>query len=300
MPVNLAQALRLPFLTGSLMPVFIVAAWAWGQGHGSWTLLGLTLLGVGVVHLGGNVINDFYDARGSDPLNRMVTPFSGGSRVIQDGSLSPGRVLILALVLFAAGLAIGLILAGMGRPWALAVGGAGLFGAWAYSSPPLSLMTRSLGEVVLFLVFGPVLTWGTGYVMMGEFNWQSFVLGLPTGWVITAVLWINQFPDYAADRAAGKRNLVVRLGTARARPVYAGLMLAPYPTLLVMVHLLGFTPWLHLGWISLPLAWRAVTAAWPHHDKHTEIVRAQALTIITHLSLACLLLAGLVISLWTI
>ena len=41
--------------------------------------------------MGANLINDYYDSFGSDPLNRHVTPFSGGSRVIQDRQMSPGR-----------------------------------------------------------------------------------------------------------------------------------------------------------------------------------------------------------------
>jgi 1,4-dihydroxy-2-naphthoate octaprenyltransferase len=228
----------------------------------------------------------------------MVTPFSGGSRVIQEGLLKPEQVWTLCWVCFGLGLLVGLVLVYLDRPWTLLVGGAGIFGAWIYSSPPFYLMSRALGEVVLFLVFGPVLTLGAGYVFTGNFGWEAFVLGLPTGWIITAVLWINQFPDSPADQTAGKRNLVVRLGNKRSRWVYAVLILAPYPTLLVMVHLLGFSPWLHLGWISLPMAWRAIRIAWWHYQGDMEIIRAQALTILTHLSMACLMLAGLVISLW--
>lgn len=294
-PPLLVQAVRLPFLTGSLMPIVIIAAWAALMGKMDWGYLILTLVGVGVVHLGGNVINDFFDAQGSDPVNERVTPFSGGSRVIQQGRLSTHAMFWLAMLLFAMGLAAGLWLVYLGRPWVLAVGTAGLLGAWLYSARPFSLMSRGLGEVVLFLSFGPVLTLGAGYVFSGQFTWQAFVLGLPTGWLITAVLWINQFPDYQADRQAGKDNLVVRMGTKRSRVVYAALMLAPYPTLLVMVHLAGFTPWLYLGWLTLPLALKAVTICWRNHEDHVALIPAQALTIITHLATAACLTAGFLV-----
>jgi len=87
------QALRLPFLTGSLMPVAVAGALAYGE-TGTWqpVLLGLTFLGVAALHSGANLLNDYYDAFGSDPINAHVTPFSGGSRVIQDRGLSPDAV----------------------------------------------------------------------------------------------------------------------------------------------------------------------------------------------------------------
>ncbi len=74
------RAVRLPFLTGSLLPVAAATALAYLHGH-TWNLLliGLTALGVTCLHLGVNLINDYYDAFGSDPLNRNVTPFSGGA-----------------------------------------------------------------------------------------------------------------------------------------------------------------------------------------------------------------------------
>ncbi len=294
-PPLIVRALRLPFLTGSIMPVAVVATWASLGRQLSWPLVLLTFLGVGFLHLGGNTINDYYDAAGSDAVNRRTTPFSGGSRVIQEGGLSRGVMLAMSLASFGLALLCGLALAWLGRPWVLAVGVAGLAGAWFYSGGPVAFMSRSLGEVVLFLVFGPILTWGAGYVFTGTWDWRPFVLGLPTGWVILAVLWINQFPDSQADRSAGKINWVVRLGTAKARWVYALLMLLPYPTLALMVHLGGFTPWLYLGWLTLPLAVRAIAICWRHHAEHAALIPGQAQTIMTHLGLALCMVAGLLV-----
>lgn len=296
-PPALVQALRLPFLTGSLMPLIIVAAWTGLRGWQDWVFFALTFVGVGLLHSGGNTINDYYDAAGSDPVNRMVTPFSGGSRVVQQGRFSRRTMLTLSLACFGLALACAVVVALMGRPWVLAVGGFAVLGTWLYSGTPLALMAHSLGELILFLLFGPVLTWGAGYALTGGFTWQAFVLGLPTGWVILAVLWINQFPDLEADRAAGKINLVVRLGTARSRWVYAALMLAPYPTLIPMVWCGAFTAWLLLGWLSLPLAVKAVSICWRHHQNLEVLVGAQAMTIVTHLTLAAAMTAGLIVRL---
>ncbi len=292
MPPLLVEAVRLPFLTGSLLPVLVVAAWAWPP---PWDGLILCLLGVGSLHLGANLINDYYDAKGSDALNLRVTPFSGGSRVIQDGRMEPNTVFRLAMVFFGVGLACGLFLSLGGRPWVWGLGLLGLAIGYFYSAGSKALMMRGLGELAIFFAFGPLVTWGAGYVFTGRFSTITFLLGLPQAWLISAVLWINQFPDFQADRDAGKRNLVVRLGTRRSRIYYLVLMILPFPSLVLLVEVLGLSAWLYLGWAVLPLALRAVSLAWRFHDQHDKLVPAQGLTITTHLALGCLMVVGLLL-----
>ena len=289
----LAEAVRLPFISGSLLPVLQVAVWQRAEPGFSWWAALVTLLGVGLLQSASNLINDYCDAGGSDPLNRQVTPFSGGSRVIQEGRLSRDAVLKLSMLFFVAALACGLVMAGTGRPWVLAVGTAGLCLGYFYSATAGALMLHGLGEAAIFLAFGPILSWGAGYAIGGEFSWGAFLLGLPLAWLITAVLWINQFPDLEADAAAGKRNLVVRMGTAKARIIHIILMLLPFPTLVVLVELAGFTPWLYLGVGSLPFVLGDVWITWRYHDQFTILVKAQALTIASHISLGLLTSLGL-------
>ena len=80
---NYIKALRAPFLAGSIVPVLIGSAYAVLQQQFMFLPFLVTVLGVGALHLGSNLINDYYDAKGSDPINIRLTPFSGGSRVIQ-------------------------------------------------------------------------------------------------------------------------------------------------------------------------------------------------------------------------
>ena len=297
-PPLLVRAVRLPFLTGSLLPVLVVAAWWWGQASVPWGLFGLSLLGVACLHLGSNLINDFHDATGSDPLNHLYTPFSGGSRVIQDGLLSRRAVGALAMGFFAAAGVCGGIIAAQGRPWVLALGGAGLLGGWLYSAGPAAFMAVGLGELAILLLFGPLLTWSAGYVLGDGFWALAWWLGLPQAWQITAVLWINQFPDMAADAAAAKNNLVVRLGLARSRLVYAGLMLAPFPTIAWLVHGWGLTPWLYLAWGGLIPAVKALVITWRGYADPRAVLPAQSLTIAAHLLTGVLLVLGLVVGGW--
>ena len=165
------RASRLPFLTGSLFPVAAATALAYLTDH-TWNFLffGLTALGVAALHLGANLINDYYDSFGSDPLNRNFTPFSGGSRVIQDGQMSPGQVKTQAYLMLGLGVGCGLSLIYLGRPWVALVGLLGLGAALFYSAGPLQLMSGGLGEIIIFLAFGPLLTLGAYYVQTGKLS----------------------------------------------------------------------------------------------------------------------------------
>ena len=108
------KALRLPFLAGSIVPVVIGSALAFEEGCLSLPFFITCLLGMAGLHLSANMAYDYYDARGSDPINLRLTPFCGGSRVIQDGEIAPRIVLIMALGLFALGIAAGIQLIFLG------------------------------------------------------------------------------------------------------------------------------------------------------------------------------------------
>jgi 1,4-dihydroxy-2-naphthoate octaprenyltransferase len=288
------KAMRLPFLTGSLIPVILAAALGFQHGYLDIMRLVLVLFGVGCLHLGANLINDYYDDPGSDRINLHSTPFSGGSRVIQDELMDAKTVWGMAMGFFVLGTAAGVLLALTGRPFVAVIGLMGFLAGYLYSASPASLMSRGLGEITIFLAFGPLITWGTYYVMSGLLTWEAFILGIPLGLLITAVIWINQFPDYEADRDAGKINCVVRLGRDRSRFIYSLLMLGPYAVVLLWV-LTRNDAWPYLAVIlTIPLAWKAIKILSAHYETYDEIIPAQFLTIQTHLALGLVLTAALV------
>jgi 1,4-dihydroxy-2-naphthoate octaprenyltransferase len=293
------RASRLPFLTGSLFPVAAATALAYLTDHAlNLRLFGLTLLGVAALHLGANLINDYYDSFGSDPLNRNVTPFSGGSRVIQDGQMSPGQVKTLAYLLFALGVGCGLSLIYLGRPWVALVGLLGLGAAVGYSASPLQLMSGGLGEGLIFLAFGPLLSWGAYYVQTGKLSLVGAAVSLPLAFLITAIIWINEFPDLEADMAAAKRHLVARLGLQVSRWVYGGLMLAPFVSLFVLMEIFHLPDLIVAGLLPLPLAVRAVRLAFGTPPTDPEFVPIQALTIQTHFLTGLTLTLALLYAAW--
>jgi len=267
---------------------------------GTWKpmFLGLTFLGVAALHLGANLLNDYYDSFGSDPINVHVTPFSGGSRVIQDGGLSPDTVRFLAFLFLGIGCVCGLALVFLGRPWVAVLGTLGLLAGYLYSAQPVQLMSMGLGEAAIFLAFGPLVTWGTYYVQTGAMKPVGLFVGLPLAFIITAILWINEFPDLKADEDAGKRQLVVRLGLRQARRVYAGLMLAPFASIFLLLEVFSLPDLIVAAFVALPLAVKAIRVAWRVPPTEPEFIPAQALTIQTHVLVGLAMTLALLYAAW--
>jgi 1,4-dihydroxy-2-naphthoate octaprenyltransferase len=129
----------------------------------------------------------------------------------------------------------------------------------------------------------------------GSPAWEPVWASLPLGFLILNVLWINQFPDAAADAAVGKRHWVVRLGRRRATLLYGLFFLGAYLSLVVAL-LLGTLPvWTLLALLPAPLAWRAYRVAHRHYDEPPQLAPANALTVQLHLLTGLFLVVGYLI-----
>jgi 1,4-dihydroxy-2-naphthoate octaprenyltransferase len=233
-----------------------------------------------LAHAGVNVINDYYDAlNGSDAANsERLFPFTGGSRFIQNGVLSPRQTAVFGYALLLAVIPAGLWLTLHSAPGLIAIGMAGLFVGWAYSAPPFKLMCRGLGE--LAIVAGWLLVvLGSDFVQRGAFALPPLLVGLPYALLVAAILYINQFPDRRADASVGKRTLVVRLASRQARLGYLLLVGAAYCGLLLAI-LAGALPWFAAaGLLPLPLSLQAARVLLRHAEQPAALAPAIKLTI---------------------
>jgi len=292
---------RAPFLTATIVPILAGSAWVLARGLATpfpWALFWLVLLGGIAIHVSANVFNDYFDwTSGTDPANNdYFLPYSGGSRSVELGLISLRGLLAVAvgalLLAALAGLPI-LILRG---PALLAFAAAGAFSAYFYTAPPLRLAARKgLGELIVGLNFGPLLTAGTVFALTGQVTWLDFFIGLPIGLLTTAILWINQFPDVASDAATGKYNLVVVLGSRRARWGYLLIVAAAFLSVLVGV-VAGMLPLVALLMLAaVPLAVYTTRTLFRSYSQRS-LVKANAATILLHLVSGVLLAAGLFLS----
>lgn len=288
-------AIRAPFLLASLLPVALGLA---GARYAGVTLDGgvalLTLLAAALLHAGINVINDVIDARnGTDEINvDRVPPFTGGSRMIQDGIYTEAELARLAAILFASAMAIGGWLVFQSGPVLLLLGAIGLLLGWGYSAPPLALNRRGLGEFAVLGGFA-LLPAGAWAVQSGALEPDALALGLPGGLLIAALLYINQFPDVAADGAVGKRHWVVRFGTARARFGYLGLVALAWSSAVLLVLGLDAGPWPAIALLPMPLSLCAGVVLMRHHDRPAALRPAIVCTLLAALSHIALLSAVL-------
>jgi 1,4-dihydroxy-2-naphthoate octaprenyltransferase len=209
---NCIKELRLPFLTASVVPFFIGTAYACYRHHVfhlTTALLGvLSLVGL---HLGANVLNDYYDDKsGNDAVNQRWSPFNGGSRVIQDGLLSSRQVLFLGLVCIGIAVGAGLSLFYVIKsPHIFLLGGLGILFGVGYTMPPFKWGYRGIGELIIGLAFGPLIVYGAYFIQIQKIHPHAFVVGIPIGLLIMTVLLINEIPDSEADRHVNKTTWVV-------------------------------------------------------------------------------------------
>jgi len=286
---------RPPFLTAAAVPVILGAVGAWYEtGSFSPLLFVLTLVGSVLAQAGANMANDHFDTlSGNDNINRYRSQFNGGAGLIQDGLLTARQVHLGALACLGAAAAIGLYLFSVCGPAVLILMLLGGFAAYFYTGNPVKLAYHGVGEVAIGLCFGPFLAGGAYLVQAGTVSPGAVAASVPVGLLITAVLYINQFPDYEADQAVGKTHWVVRLGRRRALPGLCGLLVAAYLWIAAEV-LLGLAPWptlIALG--SVPVTGKALSVAWRHYGSPVELRPANAMVIGAHLVTGLLLSAGL-------
>jgi 1,4-dihydroxy-2-naphthoate octaprenyltransferase len=233
-----------------------------------------------VAHAGANVLNDYCDARnGADAANRDgLFPFTGGSRLIQNGAVSVADTGRWAAFLLLALVPLGLWLAALSGPGLLALGAVGLFLAWAYSAPPLVLMSRGLGEAAVALAWW-LMVIGADYTQRGHFSVITAATAVSLALLLANILLINGFPDAASDAAVGKRTLVVRLGPVPAAGLYLGLVLLAHGWLAASVWLLITPQTALLGLASMPVSLAAAALLWRHAAEPQRLRPALALTV---------------------
>ena len=243
---------RVGFASASLFPVFSVGCYYAGIGDSLFSPISLTLTTFGILffHLFSNLYNDYFDVtHGTDEANTEYfnagmdstilqgAQLSGGSRAVELGLISLKGTKSLANIMFILGLATAAGILYMSflntgstnnAYYSAIIALVGVFVGYFYTAKPIRLSSRyGLGELSIFLSFGPLLTLGTGFAISNETIqlysnefYNLLLLGIPIGLLTTNILFINQYPDYASDKKVGKNHLVVLLGKKASRWIY--------------------------------------------------------------------------------
>ncbi|MFH1457981.1 MAG: prenyltransferase [Candidatus Omnitrophota bacterium] len=277
---NIVRALRLPFLSASLLP-FVFGSLIDRHNFNVWGFV-LGLSAAVSTHLSANLINDYADSKsGADWQDRKFYQFFGGSKLIQEkvfserfyfklavcfAVLSAASVLLLALVLKTLSV-IGVYLAI-------------IFLSWSYSVGVLRFSYRRIGEVFIFLLFGPCLVMGGYFIQTGIFpDGKSFILSLPLGLLTTAILFSNEVPDFTDDKKAGKLTWVSLSGARHAYRLYFLLVFSAFLTIALNVFLRYVQPIALLSFIFIIPALKAMRILKMFYAQKEKLIESSKLTI---------------------
>jgi 1,4-dihydroxy-2-naphthoate octaprenyltransferase len=218
----LAGVARVPFL---LLPVTLVASGAAAaayDGHFHWLHTVVALIGLVALHVAVNVLNEWSDMRTGIDLQTRRTPFSGGSGTLPAGAISLRGTLVFGLLAAAVGLAVGVwFLTRVG--WVLLpIMVLGAVCVLAYTDV---LARLGVGEVAAGFGLGGLPVVGAALVQDGTIGAAAVAAGIPATFMTFNLLLLNEFPDEAADRAGGRRHLVIRLGRPAAARIFAAAVL---------------------------------------------------------------------------
>ena len=260
--ISIVAITRFPFLSATWIP--IIASLVWGIHENiitmNWTTFAYVFLGGSFLHLAANTYNDYFDwTSGTDQINNdYFLQLSGGSRAIELGLINEKQLFRLATIFLAlAGLMGICVMSTLGdnRLELLYYGLAGAFSAYFYTGYPLRLVSRKgVGELLIGLNYGPLMTMGTVFAMSGIHIWEAFLFGIPLGILTTAILWINQFPDRKSDEIAGKHHLVVVLGLEKSSWAYLALMISAFASIYLLYYYNIIQQGALLSMLALPIA----------------------------------------------
>ncbi|OPX28883.1 MAG: hypothetical protein B1H06_02400 [Candidatus Cloacimonas sp. 4484_143] len=289
------KASRAPFLTASLISVILGAVMAWNlTGEIHWLKLILTAFGVIFVHSGTNLVNDYFDHKSNlDEINENHNMFSGGSRVIQEKELSPKAMLTAGLLCFAATAIIGFYLNSITKGNViLYIGIAGFFIGYFYTAKPLKLGYTALGEIITVVACGPLIVYGTYFVLAQTHALQPLLASIPVGVLVGLILYINEFQDHDADRAVGKKTLVIVFGKAKAIKLFYIFLIFNYIWVIIGVILNWFPIFTLAVILTLPICVKAMKVASVNFDKINELLPANGATIGLHMIFGILFSLG--------
>ena len=217
------------------------------ESSANWILGVIAIIGAVVFQAGGNLISDYYDYKyGVDREGKV------GTDILTSKLFTPKQVFIYGWAFIALGISLGLFLvsqAGIDLVW---VGLFGTIGAVFY----YRFKFKALGYLLIFLVYGPSIMLGTGYVMLGHFDWLLLFVSFPMAFITVNVLHANNTRDIRSDRYAEIKTYAMLIGMKASVIHYYLLTILAYLSIIVMVvlNILPITALITL--ITVPVAYK--------------------------------------------
>ena len=287
---TLFRETRPQYLLLSVLLVVLGSSVARYYGSHDWNRFALCLVGLVLLHISTNVLNDYYDYASGIDLETQQTPFNGGSGILAQGLLSPQQTLWFGLSAFVLAVPIGgWLVAEVGWPLLplFLLGSALVIG----NSSHITRLGHGLGELSAGLGLGALPVFGTAWIIHGSPEPNFLFASVPSCLWVSNLLFLNEFPDEPADRRGGRRTLVTELGFRKAQRLYAGLSVASFLWIAGCI-LVGIMPLqCLLVFLALPLAGKAIMLS-RRPDFGGNFTQAQAANVALTLSAHGLMAMG--------
>lgn len=245
------QAVRAFSFPASLIPCLLGAMLAMLNGTPvTWWLMPFIAISLLFLHAGSNVISDVDDyKKGVDAKGTL-----GGSRVLPDNLLSPKEMFRFGVTLFLFAVLFGLPIIFDRGMLVLWLGLIGIVGGFFYTGRPIGYKYIALGDIFIFLLYGPAIVTGTLYALTGVFSTAAALISIPLGLLVTGILHANNLRDIIHDRKANIKTLATIFGEGFAKGEYIFLIVGAYITVVLLVVFNILSVWSLLVFLSLPVA----------------------------------------------
>ena len=284
------RAVRLRFLLSSVIAATLGAAVAWNT-HGTINIQdwAAVVAGVAALHASVDLLNDYRDYRRGIDTRTRRTGMSGGSGVLPEGLLRPEQVRRVGIACLCAGAAVGSYYTYTHGAVVGVILGFAVLSIYFYST---RIVDWGLGETFVGIK-GGLIVLGSHYIQTAHLGPEAALAGAAAGSLSALVLFVASFPDREADRAGGRRTIVIRLGPERAARLYW-----IFPGVFVCVTLYGVAagifPWMvAISLAALPLAVRAGLGMMRQHAEPYTHMRG---TLVYSRISGLLLVAGFVVA----
>ncbi len=268
----------------------------------NWLHAILIMVGTISAHISVNLFNEYSDYQTRIDFNTERTPFSGGSGMLPAGKTKPMQVKIAAYATLLLSAAIGIYFSIVSHYSIIIIA---LIGAIAivYYTPLLAKLL--LGELFAGLALGSLVVIGAYIAMTGSpglsisevLPLEVLLISIPPGILTALLLLLNEFPDAEADKAGGRKHMVIKYGKKKSAWIYAVGMFATFAIILLM-PLLGLSSyWLLLALLPLPLAIKASQTAISHGSSMKKLVPALGMNVMVVLGTDLLIAIAVIIQL---
>jgi len=210
------RVIRIRFLLSSVIAVCLGLAINWWQYQTIDVFnAALTFAGVIALHASVDLLNDYWDFKRNIDTKTKRTKFSGGTGVLPEGLLKPNEVYVAGVVALILGAAIGGYFIFVNGVTIAIILTFAIVSIYFYST---RIVDSGLGELFV-AIKGTMIVLGTYFVQSSEIVTEPVLGGVVLGVLSSMVLFVNSFPDFDADKASGRRTLVILLGKKRATSI---------------------------------------------------------------------------------